>query len=617
MKKIWSGFLAVALLLTMFWSPQAQAAELGGIVILCTNDVHCGMDQKIGENGAVTGIGYAGVAAYKKEMQAQYGVSQVTLVDAGDAIQGEAIGTLSSGAYPVEMMNRVGYDFAVPGNHEFDYGMDAFLSLTKKAEYQYLCCNLLDKTGTPVFRPYEIVDYGETQVAYVGVSTPETFTKSTPTYFQDGAGNYIYSFSEGEGKLYAAIQSAVNSARAEGADYVVAISHLGEDGSTAAWRSDSVIAGTTGIDVLLDGHSHEQYKQEIPNKTGDQVLLLQTGTKLSALGKVVIDPASGDITGELISGYTKSDPDVATYLQTIHAEFEEVLGQVVAHTDTALTTLDPATGKRAIRGAETNLGDLCADAYRLMLGADVGLVNGGGVRADIPAGPITYEQIINVQPYGNQLCLAQVTGQQLLDALELGARLYPEESGGFLQVSGLTYRIDAGIASSVVLNDQNEFVKVTGQRRVKDVLIGGKPLAPEALYRLATHDYMLKSGGDGFVMFQNCTILEDEVMLDNQALIRFIKERLGGSVGAEYSNPTGQGRITILSESAQPTEPAQPTGPAQSNVIYIVRQGDCLWNIAARQLGSGARWHEIYVLNQDIIDNPNLVFAGQELRIPA
>lgn len=613
MKKTWSGILVFTLLIALFWAPQVQAAEPDSIVILCTNDVHCSMEQKTGEDGAVTNIGYTGVAAYKKEMEAKYGASRVTLLDAGDAIQGEAIGTLSSGAYPVEMMNRVGYDFAVPGNHEFDYGMDTFRALTKKAEYQYLCCNFIDKTGTPVFKPYSIVDYGQIQVAYVGVSTPETFTKSTPTYFQDGAGNYIYSFSEGEGKLYASIQSAVGSARAEGADYVVAVSHLGEEGSTAAWRSDTVIANTTGIDVLLDGHSHEQYKTEVKNKTGDEVLMLQTGTKLSALGKVVINPTSGNITGELVTGYAESDPDVSAYLQTIHAEFEEVLGQVVAKTDIALTTLDSVTGKRAIRNAETNLGDLCADAYRLMLGADVGLVNGGGIRADVAAGPITYEQIINVQPYGNQLCLAEVTGQQLLDALEMGVRLYPEENGGFLQVSGLTYHIDTGIASSVEVNDKNEFVKVAGQRRVKEVKVDGKPLEPSTIYRLATHDYMLKSGGDGLVMFRDCKILEDEVMLDNQALIRYIKERLNGAVGAVYSNPLGQGRISILSKNAQ-EQSAEPNAEVQ---VYVVVRGDCLWNIAAKQLGTGIRWQEIYRLNQTIIFDPNFIYAGQELRLPA
>lgn len=613
MKRIRSSLLAITLLMVMFCSMQVQAAETDSIIILCTNDVHCGMDRETDEDGTVTQLGYTGVAAYKKEMESLYGASRVTLVDAGDAIQGDAIGTLSAGVYPVELMNRVGYDFAVPGNHEFDYGMDAFLALTEQANHQYLCCNFLDKAGNPVFSPYAIVDYGETQVAYVGVSTPETFTKSTPAYFQDEAGAYLYSFSEGEGRLYTAVQSAVDSARAEGADYIVAISHLGEEGTTDAWRSDTVIANTTGIDVMLDGHSHEEYKTEAKNKSGDAVLLLQTGTKLSALGKVIIDPVSGRVTGELVTEYAETDSEVDAYLQTVHAEFEEVLGQVVANTDADLTTLHPATGARAIRNAETNLGDLCADAYRLMLGADVGLVNGGGVRADIAAGQITYEQIINVQPYGNQLCLAQVTGQQLLDALELGARLYPEENAGFLQVSGMTYSIDVSIASSVVLNDQGEFMEVSGQRRVCDVMIGGKPLESGTLYTLATHDYLLKSGGDGFVMFRDCNVTEDEVMLDNQALIRYIKEQLNGTVGDAYRNPAGQERITILGETAQTKDTTATTQAAS----YTVQRGDCLWHIATRMLGSGMRWQDIYRLNQDVIRNPNLIFVGQSLRLPA
>ena len=458
-KKLLSMALAVSMLSGLTVPAfAAEETEDGKIVILHTNDVHCAIDQEIDEEtGAVTAMGYASVAAYKAEMEAQYGAENVTLIDGGDAIQGGPIGTLSDGAYIVDIMNQVGYDLAVPGNHEFDYGMDNFLALAQeRAEYTYLCSNLTDMEGEPVLEPYALVEYGDVTVGYVGIDTPESFTKSTPTYFQDDEGNYIYSFCQGnEGQdLYDAVQDAVDGAIAGGADYVVAVGHLGNEGSTAEWTSKSVIANTTGIDVFIDGHSHETYEETVENADGETVHLAQTGTKLANIGKVVIDTATGEITSELVSGYAEQDPDAAAYIASVNEEFSGILQEVVAQSDVALTTLDPVTGERAVRNAETNLGDLCADAYRILLGADIAFVNGGGVRADIAPGEITYEDIINVHPFGNEACLVETNGQDILDALEMGAHLYPEENGGFLQVSGLSYTIDASVPSSVVLSDE-------------------------------------------------------------------------------------------------------------------------------------------------------------------
>ena len=572
-KKLLSLSLAAAM--TMGLAAPAMAAEEtvkpeeGKIVILHTNDVHCQIDQAKGEDGAVTNLGYAGVAAYKAEMEAQYGAENVTLVDAGDAIQGGPIGTLSKGSYIVDIMNQVGYDLAIPGNHEFDYGMENFLTLAKdKAEYSYLCCNFTDLNGKAVLDAYKLVDYGDVTVGYVGIDTPESFTKSTPTYFQNDKGEYIYSFSQGnEGKdLYAAVQKAVDDATKAGADYVVALGHLGNEGSTDVWTSKSVIANTTGIDVFIDGHSHEAYDETVQNKDGEDVVLAQTGTKLANIGKVVIDTKTGDISAELVSGYDKQDETVAAYVAKVNEEFAGVLQEVVAKSDVDLTTLDPATGERAVRNAETNLGDLCADAYRVLLGADVAFVNGGGVRADIAAGDITYENIINVHPFGNEACLVETTGQDILDALEMGARLYPEENGGFLQVSGLSYTIDASVPSSVVLNDEGEFVKVDGAYRVKDVMVGDEPLDVTKTYTLASHNYMLKSGGDGFVMFKDDKLLKDSVMIDNAVLINYIVDELGGVVSDAYADPKGDGRITVKEGTA--VQPAPTFTDVAENAWY-------------------------------------------------
>lgn len=555
--KLLSLLLSLAMvftLLTPALADEATPAETGKIVILHTNDAHCEINQTV-KDDVVTHIGYAGVAAYKHEMETTYGAANVTLVDAGDAIQGGPIGTLTKGSALVDIMNAVGYDIAIPGNHEFDYGMDTFLTLAKdKAEYSYICSNFTDlKTGAPVFDAYELVTYGDTKVAYVGIDTPETFTKSTPTYFQDADGNYIYGFCEDDtgAALYANVQKSVDAARAEGADFVVAIGHLGTSGSTEKWNSETVIKNTTGIDVMIDGHSHESYDKTAPNKDGKDVFLAQTGTKLAAIGKIVIDTKTGAITDELVSGYEKQDPDTAALIEKTNAEFDAILAQVVAKTSVPLTTDDPASGLRAIRTGETNLGDLVADAYRAAMGADVALINGGGIRASIASGDITNDDLLSVQPYSNELCLIEVTGQQIMDALEMGARDFPKECGGFQQVSGLTYTIDASIPTHVVLNDKNEFVKVDGDYRVKDVIIGGQPIDLAKTYTMASHNFMIKSGGDGLVMFKNSKLLQDCTKADNQSFIDYITVNLNGVVGADYSNPYGQGRVKIINNTAE------------------------------------------------------------------
>ena len=622
-----------------------QAASSGKLVILHTNDVHCGIDQSKNDDGAVTNIGYAGVAAYKAEMEAEYGKGNVTLVDAGDAIQGGPIGTLTKGSALVEIMNKTGYDLAVPGNHEFDYGMDTFLALAKDtAGYPYICSNFTDLDGNPVFDAYAVKTYGDVKVGYVGIDTPEAFVKSTPTYFQDADGNYIYSFRQGNNgqDLYNAVQKAVDAAKADGADYVVAIGHLGDDGSTQEWKAQSVIANTTGINVFIDGHSHEEIEKTVANKDGKDVVWAQTGTKLANIGKIVIDTASGEITYELVSGYDKQDEAVASLVKEKNDAFEAELAKVVAKSEVALTTLD-ASGNRLVRSGETNLGDLCADAYRVMLGADVAFVNGGGIRADITAGDITYSDIISVHPFGNEACLVETTGQHILDALEMSARLYPEENGGFMQVSGLTYTINESTPSSVKTNEEGEFVSVDGAYRVTDVTVGGEPLDVNKTYTLASHNYMLKSGGDGFVMFKNDTLLKDSVMIDNAVLINYIVEKLDGNVtAAQYGKAAG--RITIIPAPAQeaPAEPApeeaapapEETAPVEeapaepapvedkpavspNGQTYEVAKGDCLWRIAQKIYGAGAKWEAIYEANRNSIKDPDWISIGQVLVIPA
>ena len=552
MKKILALILTLAMLLgCTALAEDAAPALTKDLVILFTSDAHCGIDS---------GFGYAGLAAVRDALAAK---NHVILVDNGDAIQGEPVGTMTKGEAIIELMNAVGYEVAIPGNHEFDYGMDNFLGLVEKANYPYISANFTHN-GELVFQPYVIKEYDGVKVAFVGVTTPKTFTSSTPTYFQDENGNYVYGFSEDETgeKLYAAVQSAVDAARAEGATYVVAMGHLGNEDTCAPWRYDNVITNTNGIDVFLDGHSHDTDQVKVTNKDGVEVPRSACGTKLGGIGYAVISAKDGSVTTGLYTwdndvsapALLGIENDVSKAVAAATETLNAKLSEVVAKTAVDLTIYDPVAvdenGKpiRIIRNAETNLGDLCADAYRDQSGAEIAFVNGGGIRVSIAAGDITLNDILKVHPFGNAMCVVEATGQEILDALEWASRNVPGENGGFLQVSGLTYEIHTYIESSCTSDDKGGFTGVTGEYRVKNVKVGGEDLDLERTYTLASHNYMLKSGGDGINMFTDNVVLQDEVKLDNQVLIDYIVDTLGGVVGEQYAEPYGEGRIVAVAE---------------------------------------------------------------------
>lgn len=549
MKKLLGLFLALAMLMTgVAMAEGTEPVFTQDVVVLFTSDVHCGVDQ---------GFGYAGLAAVRDNLAK---TNHVLLVDNGDSIQGEPIGTMTTGESNIELMNAVGYDIATIGNHEFDYGMDRFLELTKKANFPYISANFMHNDEL-VFAPYVIKEFDGVKIAFVGITTPKTTTSSTPKYFQDETGKFVYTFCQDETgeKLYAAVQKAVDDARAEGAAYVVAMAHLGIEGESAPWMSTDVIANTTGINALLDGHSHSILEQEkVKNKDGEEVLLAACGTKLQAIGYLRISAKDGSMATGLYKWDTSNavslpdliglDNEVATKVNEAMDTLNEKLGEVVAKSAVDLVISDPETDVRIVRTAETNLGDLCADAYRDQSGADIAFVNGGGIRVKIAAGDITLNDILKVHPFGNALCVVEATGQQILDALEWGSRVVPEETGGFLQVSGLTYEIHTYIESSCTADENGLFTGVAGEYRVKNVKVGGEDLDVNKTYTLACHDYLLKNAGDGFTMFQQDTLLQDSVKLDNQVLIDYITGTLNGVVGEEYANPYGQGRIVAVSE---------------------------------------------------------------------
>ena len=554
MKKLLAVFLALIMLLSFATAEEAaEPALTKNLVILYTSDVHCGIEQ---------GWGYAGLYAVKEYYAAD---NYVMLVDDGDAIQGEPIGTMTKGEGIIDIMNAVGYDLAIPGNHEFDYGMDKFLALTEKADFQYLSCNF-NKEGELVFAPYAIKEFDGVKFAFIGVTTPMTLRSSTPRYFMDENGNFIYGFMQDETgeQVYAAVQKAVDDARAEGAKYVIVMAHMGNEAECSPWMYSDVIANTTGIDVWLDGHSHDFDQVVMQDKDGKDVVRSACGTKLGSIG-VLTFGAEGFVSAGLMSwdqsiaapalfGLQNAGAD-AVKAET--AELNEVLQTVVAKTAVDLYINDPTEvteeGKpiRIIRRAETNLGDLCADAYLDQSGeADIAFVNGGGIRVQLNAGDLTLNNILTVHPFGNSLTVIEVTGQQVLDALEWSVHSLPGEFGGFDQVAGLTFEYDATIESPVIEDDSKMFAGVddTKERRVRNVLVGGEPLDPEKTYKLASHDYQLLNNGDGYTMFAGAKVLQESVKLDNQVLIDYITETLGGVVGEGYDNPYGQGRIVSVGQ---------------------------------------------------------------------
>ena len=554
MKKALSLILTVCLLASLFVGFGGTASAEGeerDLVILFTSDVHCGIDQ---------GWGYAGLYAVKENLSKTY---NVLLVDDGDAIQGEPIGTMTTGDAIIDIMNVMGYDVAIPGNHEFDYGVDRFLELTKKANFPYISCNF-NKEGELIFEPWLMKEIGGMKIAFVGVTTPDTLRSSTPKYFMDENGNFIYGFMQDETgeALYNAVQQSVDAARAEGADYVIVMGHLGDETECAPWMYSDVISHCSGIDAFLDGHSHDTDQVVMKDKDGKDVVRSACGTKLAEIGVLHIT-RDGQISSEL---YTwDSSASLPTLLgienaasEAVYegsAELNEKLAEVVAASAVDLYFYDPETMKdgekpvRIIRRAETNLGDLCADAYLDQSGADIAYVNGGGIRTSINKGDITLNDILKVHPFGNNLTVIEVTGQQVLDSLEWSVHALPGEFGGFNQVAGLTFEYDSSIPSPCVSDETNvmfDHIDETMERRVRNVKVGGEDLDPAKTYTLASVDYQLLNNGDGYTMYDGAKVVQNAVKLDNQVLIDYITGTLGGSVGAGYENPYGQGRIVSV-----------------------------------------------------------------------
>ena len=574
---------ATALTAVSVGAPAAFAEETNcffgdkaDVTILYTNDVHTYIDNKSPKPT------YAAIAALKKSIEDTG--RDVLLVDAGDHIQGTAYGSMDDGATIIELMNEAGYDLATPGNHEFDYGMARAKAVLQEADFPYVSCNWVDlRTGFNVLPSVKFFFVGGRKIAFVGVTTPETFTKSTPAYFMnDAQTKYIYDILGGEDgqKLYDAVQKAIDKAEFWGADTIIGLGHLGVDPSSSPWTSEEVIAHTHGFTAFIDGHSHTvMANKQVTDASGKAVTLTQTGSYFKNIGKMTVG-ADGTITTELIDTYEGLDAAVAATASNWISAVDDMLGEEIAVGDTKFYINDPATGKRRIRSGETNLGDFVADGIYTYfneieeLHCDVAIMNGGGIRTDVEAGPWSFKTCKTVSPFGNVACLMSVTGQQIQDALEFGARFAGaegKENGGFLQVAGARYTIHPMIPNTVQTNDKNVWTGSAATPRVSNVEIYDKttgtyqPLDPNATYALAGMNYTLRNLGDGFAMFDGATLIKDYVSEDYLAMSSYAAMFSGVDANGlphlasanspladypgyliNYEDPYGAGRIQMI-----------------------------------------------------------------------
>lgn len=529
MKKIILVVLSLILVLGMFSTVTFAEATSDDIIILYENDVHCAVE------------GYSKLAAMKNELKQTY--KHVGVVSCGDYIQGSSLGAISRGEYIIELMNLVGYDAVTLGNHEFDFRLDRLQELVDIMETKPVCCNFQEiGKDTSYFDPYKIVSYGDVDIAYIGITTPSTISSSSPAQFKDENGNYKYSFNPTT--LYEVVQENIDAAEAEGADYIIAISHIGyaEDEIYGDLEDvEDLIKNTDGLDVVLDAHSHSVIEgMEITDKEGNEVLLSSTGTKFENIGKLTI--SNGEIKTELIKteDYQGTDPIVDAKLNEINGEYATLGERKVAFSQVDLITHD-ADGNRLVRKQETALGNLCADAFRGVMGADIGYINGGNLRSPIEAGDVTFNNILDLLPFNNSVVVSEISGQTLKDMMEMAMKTWPEENGAFPHLSGMRFSVNTAIKSSVVLNDEEEFVSVSGQYRVYDIEIFNKetneyePLDLTKTYTIAATNYYLLEYGSGMTMLKDAKIIQNEGMLDVEALERYIVEALDGTIGEEYA----------------------------------------------------------------------------------
>ncbi len=599
-RKLLTLVMTFALLLVM--AIPSFAADLNGaIVIMHTNDVHGGIS------------GYAKVSALKQYYESQG--AHVLLLDAGDFIQGDPTVSVSEGATAVELMNLVGYDAAAPGNHEFDYGYDNLVKLSGSANFPILSANIYYNGSTAFTNSITFTAADGTKIGVFAVDTPETATKAHPAKIQ---GVTFLASSE----MFARAQEQVTALQANGCKYIICLGHLGIDDESTGNRSIDLLNAVSGIDFFIDGHSHSTLADilaVVPSGKVGNTYLTSTGTKLANVGVITI-LADGTVTVENLSTEgIAEDPTVAARAAAIQKNIDDDYGTVFATTQVDLD------GERAtVRTSESNLGDLIADA--LAWGAakngetvDAALTNGGGIRASIPTGNITKKDINTVLPFGNTLSIVKVTGKELLEALEASTYSTPEAVGAFPHVSGMTFTVDTTKAYDAGdLYPGSTYSAPKSINRVTIHTINGKAFDINATYTIATNDF-LAAGGDTYYAFSAASVNYDLGLPMDEVVMDYITSQLGGTVtAAKYGTSAGRINVSLTAvETPEQTTTDTTVVVTPVDTPVVVVAGDNLWKIAKAYYGNGESWTLIYNANLNTIQNPNDIFVGQVLFLPA
>ena len=565
MRKVLALLLSVVMTLTLLvssaWADEPKPLD-GKTVILHTNDVHGSIEL------------YAKVAAMQGDYEAQG--AQVILADAGDYSQGTVYVSVKKGKDAVTMMNAAGYDVATIGNHEFDYGYAQLKSNLNSAAFDVVCANVL-QDGSPVFDAYTMINKGGVQVAFVGLETPEAQTKANPALIQG------LTFLAGN-EMYAAVQDQVNSARTAGADIVIVLTHLGVDSSSEPNTSYDLYEKVTGIDFIIDGHSHT-----VMTKGPEGEPIQSTGTALNNIGVITIDNATKKIeSNELIPiwhteevdgkevtvyDYTKSDETVANAAKAIIDPIDADYDQKFAESAVDLNGAK-APGNRT---EETNLGDLITDAMMWAIktkapGVDmtnaVAITNGGGIRAAIAKGDITKKDVNTVLPFGNTLAVVYVKGSELLEALEVSTYCTPKSLGGFPQFAGM--EVELNTACEYDANDTtypgSTYFGPKSINRITIKTVNGKAFDKDATYAVITNNF-LAAGGDTYYAFAAAQTQFDTGLPLDEILMEYITVELNGVVTDKYAAP--QGRLTIVNNPPVPGQPGSPATGDTGVVIYM------------------------------------------------
>ena len=489
------------------------------IVVLYENDMHCAIDN------------YARLAGMRETIASGDSLA-VALVSCGDYLQGGVAGSISKGQYIVDILRHMNYDAIGLGNHEFDYGVPRMNELLSQLPYPVVCANFFE-AGSPVpfYAPYIIRQLGGRRVAFVGAVTGEAMRSEAYSFYNDN-GHLLYDLKPME--VSRIVQQSVNEVRSQGADIVVLISHLGEQPVANTVNSHELVARTRGIDVVLDGHSHSTIEySEAPNLDGRMIPVSQTGTQLQNIGKLTITPEGKCITQLIpLSDAVYQQPHVKAVTDSVKALMKQVTDRELCRSDFDLSIFEADGKTRLVRSGEANIGDLVADAFRVILNTDIGLQNGGGIRNSIAKGAITYGKVLDALPFGNLMITLEATGQQIVDMLQKCAT-YTVEDGSFPQVSGLQFKI----------------TERGGTRSVSDVcVLNGaigqfQPIDLTRRYTIATTEYTIKGGF--YDTMKAARLLNTSTKDYCDCLVEFLSS-FNGTIPPAYANP--QGRISFVKE---------------------------------------------------------------------